>query len=93
MKRSEHRKKGEVLFNSHRGFSPVEQMPNRVEEPFQRLFLEELINWPRNIKLPGLIELQGKQVSQERASAAKQTVKTVHLFFSFEITGLKPRCE
>ena len=25
--------------------------------------------------------------------AAKQTVKTVHLFYRVQITGLKPRCE
>jgi len=52
----------EVLtFHSHRGFSPVKQNANRVEEPFQRFFLGAA-QVDRNVKLVGLIELQRKNV-------------------------------
>jgi len=71
----------EVLSShSHRSFSPVIPLPNRIEEPFQRFLVGSLSNG--EVEFWALMKCGGKVFAQERASATKKTVETVRGFSS-----------
>jgi hypothetical protein len=69
-----------IDFHSHRGFSPVIQTANQSRNRFNG-FSSGCSTSP-DVELLALVNFSEKVLSQGRASAAKETVKTVRCFSS-----------